>query len=293
MIGTEHEEAQSGTEPEFSDSVSIDFCDGEHDVFGFLRVARFPGEGRTHGLALLFARGKLEKMQSAQTERALEDWRCAELDGIRLTTEVPLERWGASLMDTDVRFELEARALCPPVDLGEARAEADGQGTEISRYEQICELRGDVQLPRGRLDIRCLGRRQHTWGVHDWRRVVRRRSLYAASDARGITAISSRPAGAAGHGDESRDAYLVSAGDPPLEFEEVRISTVFGSDRLPSKAGLELFMSGDEYPTRVSGEAACGTTFESANGSSGSLSFFRWSVDGEPALGAYETLESR
>jgi hypothetical protein len=293
MIGAEHEDAHSGTEPGFFDSVSIDFCDGEHDLFGLLRVTRAPGEGRMRGLAVLFSRGQLELMRSAEAERALEDWRQAELDGIRLTTEAALERWGASLADADASFELEAHAVSAPVDLSEAPTGAAGERAAITRYEQICELRGDVRVPRGRFAVRCLGRRQHAWGTNDWGRVARRRSLYAASAALGVTAVTVRPAGSTGHGEESRDAYLVSPDEGALAFEEVRISTVFGSDRLPSKAGLELFMSGDEYPRRVSGEALCGTALESANGSSGSISFFRWSVDGEPALGAYETLEGR
>jgi hypothetical protein len=292
VITPEHEQAQSDAGPGFFDAVSIDFCDAEHELFGLLRIARLPGQERTSALALFFAHGELLSSHSAETQSSLGDWRQAEVDGISATTEDPLERWRAVLVDGDNGFELEARAVSTPLDLNEADAAvADVAG--VDRYEQICTIDGKARVNRRSLAIQCLGRRQHAWGAHDWERMERWRSIYAASEARGVSVVSARPAGSAGHGDELRSAQLVAGGERPLAFEEVRISTVYGNDRLPAKAGLELFMPENEYPKRVSGHALCGTTVDAGAQSVQSVCFFRWSLDGEPALGAYETLESR
>jgi hypothetical protein len=279
VITPEHEQAQSGAGPGFFDAVSIDFCDAEHELFGLLRVTRLPGHAGTGALALLFAHGELLSRRSAETQSSLDDWRQAEVDGISTATEEPLERWRAVLVDGDNGFELEARAASIPLDLNDAGA-AVAETAGIERYEQICTIGGEARVNGRRLAIHCLGRRQHAWGAHDWKRMERWRSIYAASEARGISVVSTRPTGSAGD-------------EQPLSFDEVRISTVYGSDHLPAKAGLELFMSEDEYPRRVSGEALCGTTIDGEAQSVQSVSFFRWSLDGEPALGAYETLESR
>jgi hypothetical protein len=293
MITVEHERPQDGAGPGFFDAVSIDFCDAEHELFGLIRVARHPGQARTSALGLLFARGELVSRKSAETQGSRDDWRQAEVDGISTTTEAPLEGWRAALLDGDTGFELEARATSSPLDLNEGQTGAVAEAAGVDRYEQICTLGGQVRVKGRSISIHCLGRRQHAWGAYDWRRVERWRSIYAASEARGISVVSTRPAGSAGHGDELRSAQLVTGGEPPLAFEEVRISTVFGSDRLPAKAGLELFMPEDEYPKRVTGQALCAATVDDGGEPVQSVSFFRWSLDGEPALGAYETLESR
>jgi hypothetical protein len=293
MITAEHEQPQSGAEAGFFDAVSIDFCDAEHELFGLVRIACLPAQERTSALGLLFARGQLAGRRSAETTRSLGDWRRAEVDGVSTTIEDALERWRAVLLDGDTGFELEARAASSPLDLNEAEAGAVAEVAGVDRYEQICTISGTARVNERSYSIRCLGRRQHAWGAYDWKRMERWRSIYAASEARGISVFSTLPAGREGHGHELRSAQIVAGDEPPLAFEEVRISTVYGSDRLPTKAGLELFMPGDEYPKRVSGQALCGTTVDAGGEALQSVSFFRWSLDGEPALGAYETLESR
>jgi hypothetical protein len=71
----------------------------------------------------------------------------------------------------------------------------------------------------------------------------------------------------------------------------VRLSTVFGPDGLPVSAGAELFRPGDELPSRLAGVAAAGIAADD-DGARTSLTLFRFSIDGVPALGSYE-IESR
>ena len=60
---------------------------------------------------------------------------------------------------------------------------------------------------------------------------------------------------------------------------------MYDSAGRPRTAGLELFMPGDEYPRRVSGEAVC----RPAGGHDGQLATcFRWSFEGDPAEGGYQ-----
>ena len=70
------------------------------------------------------------------------------------------------------------------------------------------------------------------------------------------------------------------------------MSTVFGEDGLPQKAGVELWMEGGEFPSRLGGEAICGTRNEQPDHTT-SLAFFRWSMDGVPAYGSYEIIDRR
>ena len=59
--------------------------------------------------------------------------------------------------------------------------------------------------------------------------------------------------------------YVVDPGsDGPAPYEEVRLSTIYGADGLPRKAGAELYRPGDELPARLSGEAVLGAVLGGA-----------------------------
>jgi hypothetical protein len=67
----------------------------------------------------------------------------------------------------------------------------------------------------------------------------------------------------------------------------VRLSTVYGADGLPRRAGLELYRPGDELPARLSGEAFLSAPL-GRGAAAVSVSFFRWTLTGAPAWGTYE-----
>ena len=75
----------------------------------------------------------------------------------------------------------------------------------------------------------------------------------------------------------------------PLAFEQVRLSTVYDPRGMPAKAGLELLAPGEELPRRIGAEAVCGASLE-LPGARQAVSLLRWSLDGEPAFGSYESL---
>jgi hypothetical protein len=263
MIAPEHEQPQSEPGAEFFDSVSIDFSDSEQGLLGLVRVTRYPNQGRSIAAALLFADGELLCRERIEANPGPEDWEAAELNGLRLTTETPLERWGVELSSTDAALELEVDAAFAPIDIAEAATAAVARAAGSKRYEQLCELRGSARVRGANRPISGSGRRQHTWGAHDWKRLGRWRSLYAISgEQTAITVAGALPAESAGHGDELQAGYLVAAAEPARPFEELRLSTVFEGDGLPGSAGLELYMPGDEFPRRLAGESVCATSIE-------------------------------
>jgi hypothetical protein len=106
------------------------------------------------------------------------------------------------------------------------------------------------------------------------------------SSDEGLAVASVRLDGSAGHGDELAAAYLAKRDSPPAAFEDVRVSTIYDREGAIRKAGLELFMPGEEYPRRASGVARGATILEAA-GTRRTISFFEWSVRGAPGQGSY------
>jgi hypothetical protein len=75
-------------------------------------------------------------------------------------------------------------------------------------------------------------------------------------------------------------------------IEDVRLSTVYSANRMPAKAGLEIVLPDDELPLRFGATALCSTPIELDDGILG-VTFMRWSMEGAPAFGCYETLAPR
>jgi hypothetical protein len=290
MIGPEHERVRAGQGTRFFDSVSIDFCNGEHDVCVLVRLTRLPNSSSARAFALLFVDGEAARVE-AEVETAPESWEHAAVGGVALDVLSPLESWRAAVSG-DASLQLEARAASPPVGLFPDDVSLAGL-TGIESYEQLCELDGSIELGGGgSVPLHCLGRRVHSWGEIDWSRIEVTRSLYGVSgEHRAIVFESARPTGSGGHGDERRVARLVAAQEETQTFEDARLSTVYGDDGLPAKAGLELFLPGEEYPRRLGGQAIRGAWSDDGPERS-AISFFRWSMEGTPAFGLYEAVVS-
>ncbi len=285
MIGPEHERVRTGRGEGFFDSVSIDFCDDDQDVCGLVRVTRLASSRSARALALLFAAGEAVQVV-AEVETGSEEQ--AAVDGVALDVVSPLESWQAAVAG-DASLRLEVRAASPPVGLLPEEESLSGL-TGVESYEQLCELSGGIELGGRSRTLRCLGRRVHSWGEIDWSRIDVMRSLYGISgDRRAIVFESARPSGSDGHGDERRVARLLAAQEETQAFEDARLSTVFGEDGLPAKAGLELFLPGEDYPRRLGGEAIH-AAWSDDGATRSAISFFRWSMEGTPAFGLYEAV---
>jgi hypothetical protein len=284
MITTEDERARTGTGASFADAVVFDFCDPEHDLFGLAWMTRLPGANQTRANTMLFANGELVEELVLESDGAPESWEEARIATIRFTTEAPLERWSVAAKGEQASLEFEVEALTAPHELP---GEPLGEATGIEQYEQLCRFSGTVDVAGRTYPVRCLGRRVHRWGEFAWNAFARWRNLYAVSlEGHAISVAGALPAGSHGHEDELRSASALDVEDAP-PFEDVRLSTVFNDEGFPTKVGLELWRPDDEYPRRLGGELICGSRTR-RGGHELVVSFFRWSIDGEPAYGCYE-----
>ena len=177
--------------------------------------------------------------------------------------------WRASL---DGKLELAFEALAGPAELGGVKA-------------TLCRVTGSVEGTR----IDCLGTAGETASPPAWDELDAVRSVSALFDeGHALLALSRRPRGALGHGDELTVAWLVQEGEV-LGVEDARISTVYDAEGRQRSAGLELWLPGEDFPRRVSGTVAGGASLE-LDGLNVHAAVFRWRMEEREGLGAYELM---
>jgi hypothetical protein len=148
---------------------------------------------------------------------------------------------------------------------------------------RVCRVSGTV----GDAALECLGTATETVEPPAWAELDAVRSVSAILDSsHAVLAVARRPRGAPGHGHELTSAALLSEGDL-LAVEDTRLSTVYDADGRQRSAGLELWLPGEDFPRRASGEAVAGTTLE-LPGLQVNTSVFTWRMDGREGAGAYD-----
>jgi hypothetical protein len=120
--------------------------------------------------------------------------------------------------------------------------------------------------------------------------IVRRSIGIVFSDG-GLLALSAaRPPGADGHGDEAVAAVLCGPDGAPVDVSETLLSTEYGPDGVQRRTTLELWLDGeDAQPLRGAGTLISSSAV-SHPGLTGTVAFFRWSVEGREGLGHYEVV---
>jgi hypothetical protein len=177
------------------------------------------------------------------------------------------EGWRAELPD---RLSLELEPVAPEANLGAVRA-------------RVVRVRGQAA---GR-QVDALGTLSRTDVPPRWEELDAIRSISALVDERhALLALALRPRGAVGHGDEVVTARLVED-DAVLDVENARISTVYDSSGRQRSAGVELWVPGEDYPRRGSGQVIAGSSLD-LEGLSVHVAVFRWRLDGREGIGAYE-----
>ena len=150
---------------------------------------------------------------------------------------------------------------------------------------RVCRVSGEVEGRR----VDCLGTLSETRETPHWDELDALRSISALVDERhAVLALARRPRGAAGHGQELVWAALIEDGELH-EVEDARISTVYDGDGRQRSAGLELWLPGEEYPRRGSGQAIAGSSLE-LDAIRVHVAIFRWRLDGRDGTGAYELM---
>ena len=118
-----------------------------------------------------------------------------------------------------------------------------------------------------------------------------RRSIGIAFADGGLLALSAvRPEGAAGHGEESVAAVLCGPDGAPVAVSETLLSTEYGPDGVQRRATLELWLDGEGgQPLRGAGTLISASPVAHP-GLTGTIAFFRWSLEGREGLGHYEVV---
>jgi hypothetical protein len=177
--------------------------------------------------------------------------------------------WRAELPD---RFALELEAVSPPAELGGVRA-------------HVVRVSGEAAGRR----VEGLGTVSETDTPPRWEDLDAIRSISAlVDDQHALLAVARRPHGAVGHGDEEITARLVED-DALLEVEDARISTVYDSGGRQRSAGLELWLPGEDYPRRGSGQVIAGSSLD-LDALQVHVAVFRWRLDGREGIGSYELM---
>jgi hypothetical protein len=177
--------------------------------------------------------------------------------------------WRAVMAD---RLSLEFETVSPPADLGHVRA-------------HLTRVRGEASGRR----VDGLGTVAETEVAPQWEELDAVRSITALVDEQhALVALARRPRGAVGHGDEEVVARLVED-DALLEVENARISTVYDGGGRQRSAGLELWVPGEDYPRRGSGQVIAGSSLD-LDGLQVHVAVFRWRLDGREGIGAYELM---
>lgn len=182
---------------------------------------------------------------------------------------------------------------------------ADGVELEFEPTSASKELGGDgegvVQLARvkGRLgaeEVDCFGIRGVGEMIYRPFESIRVAAGWLAG-ADGFALCALRPEGAAGQDADAVSAAVFEAGEA-LPIAEPRLSTVYGHDGVPVRAGLELWLqepdelededgSPRQFPRRAAGEALGAAALLEVGPLELRAEQFRWHLRGEDAAGVY------
>jgi len=147
----------------------------------------------------------------------------------------------------------------------------------------VCKVTGDA----AGASIDGLGTVTETVTPPRWEELDALRMVHALFDPEhAVVLIARRPAGAAGHGEELVNAYLLSDGES-LDIEDARLSTIYDGEGRPRQAGLELWLPGEDFPRRAFGAVSAGASL-ALDGLDVHAAVMSWRMEGREGAGLYE-----
>ncbi len=168
------------------------------------------------------------------------------------------------------RFELLFTPVAEPAALRGART-------------RVCRVEGTFDGG----PISCLGTTTAVSAAPEWSELDALRELSAVFDeGHAMLALAERPRDAVGHGSELVSAAILVDG-VLLDVEEARLSTVYDGEGRQRSCGVELWLPGEDFPRRASGQVVAGTTLD-FNGLRVNAAIFEWRMDGREGQGLYE-----
>jgi hypothetical protein len=281
----EHTAPVAGDEAGFTDTLTLCFADPDAAVYGVIALER--GTIDAAG-ALLFVDGELVASHArSDLHTHLARWQALSTDALSIEID---PTWVVELRADGAELTVE---FLPPSDpfIFEA-ASPPGAISGLERSERVCDVAGTVTVGGSERAIDGRGQRSHQWGPSPWPRLASWRALAAwLDDDRALALWGAQPAGGGERDREALAARIVEVHPPrALDVAEPRISTTYGGDGRPLRAGLELWLGADDdFAQRAAGELICAGSLRL--GSSRQLwSFLDWRMEGRAGLGALVTV---
>lgn len=179
--------------------------------------------------------------------------------------------------------ELIVTAVGEPVTAAGPEAERRG-------FDQLCRVEGRLPTPAGEREVAALGirgSRDVAFDADGFAAVREVAAWFEPGD--GLALAAFRPRGAKG-----QDADVISAAVLDAEnsapVEDARLSTTYAADGWATRAGLELWLGGDEDQQllrRAAGEAIGARACASAGDLELRAELFRWHSGGRDGAGIY------
>jgi hypothetical protein len=264
----------------FTDTLTLCFADPDAAVCGVIALER----GAIHAAgALLFVDGDLVASHArSDLYTDLARWQALSTDALSIEID---PTWVVELRAEGAQLTVE---FLPPSDpfIFDA-ASAPGAISGLERSERVCDVAGTVTVAGRERAIDGRGQRSHQWGPSPWPRLASWRALAAwLDDDRALALWGAQPAGGGERDREALAARIVEIPARALDVADPRISTTYGSDGRPLRAGLELWLGADDdFAQRAAGELICAGSLRL--GSSQQLwSFLDWRMEGHAGLGA-------
>ena len=204
-----------------------------------------------------------------------------------MTVGEPLREWSVAMDGEQHGFELRFEALSPPAEIaGDDARRAGGRHGRLRAAVRGHRRRCAPAASRSRSAASASAGTAGASPTGSASTSARTVSAWPGAGY-GVALSSVRPSGAA-HAEEPIWAALLDEAGT-VRVDDPRLSTTYDGDGRQRRAGLELWVDGDEYPLRGSGEVLCGSTLDL-----GALrldcAFFRWRIEGETGVGRYDVL---
>lgn len=278
----EHAAPVGGPEADFTDTLTLAFADAQASIYGAIALER--GATGAAG-ALLFLDGK-QVVSHARSDLPADLAQWEDLATDSLLIETGPGAWTIELRGEDVRLAVEFLPVGDPFVFGSDAAPTEEAG--ISRSERVGRIKGAAVVGGRELQVDARAQRSHQWGPSPWGAADRWRSVAVWVDEGPTLAVWTVVPSGAGEHDREAVAALVADGDPPraVVVEDPRISTTYDGKGRPLRAGLELWVGGeDPVARRAAGELIVAGEIELGS-SRQSWSFLDWHMDGRGGAGA-------
>jgi hypothetical protein len=177
---------------------------------------------------------------------------------------------------------------------GLAAADASSRGTKAGCHE-LCHVHGRYTLGGVEYTVDCAGARTNDARGAELQSFDSVRSISALFEGnQGLTLLSCRPRGAAGHERDQLTAAVCEHG-ACVPVADPRLSTTYTSLGLPARVSLELWLGEGEaqYLRRAAGEALAPVAAVHADGLEAEVAPFRWRSRGLEGRGVYLLARSR